>query len=107
MSKILNILIVVACATVISCQGTGVDQKQLEEVKSELEQIKAYVADVHAYQESTQMIQNKLFKATWRSNPREMDRMFKHPYPFKDTFPFPKPPPPPPLLIIETHVIEQ
>jgi len=105
MSKILNILVVVVCATIIGCQGTGVDQKQLEEVKSELEQIKAYIADLHAYQESTQAIQNKLFKATWRSNSKEMARMFK--YIYKDTFPFPKPPPPPPPSIVETHVIEQ
>jgi hypothetical protein len=107
MSKILTILVIVACATMIGCQGTDVDQKQLEEIKSELEQIRAYMADLHAYQESTQAIQNKLFKATWRSNSREMTHMFKPPYPYKDTFPFPKPPPPPPPSIVETHVIEQ
>ena len=103
MGKTIYILIAVACATVIGCQGTGASQKQLDEVRSELEQMQAYIADLHVYLDSTQTIQNKLFKASYRSNPREMARMFERVG--IDTLPFPKPPPPP--WLGRTQVIDR
>jgi len=93
MGKIIYILIAVACATVIGCQGTGASQKQMDELRSELEQMKTYIADLHVYLDSTRTINNNLFKACYRSNPREMVRMF--PSVHQDTLPHPRPPDPP------------
>jgi hypothetical protein len=93
MSRIIYMLIAVACATLIGCQGTGASQKQLGEVRSELEQMRAYIAELQVYLDSSQAIQDRLFKTCYRSNPREMARMF--PRPTIDTLPGPKPPGPP------------
>lgn len=76
------------------CQGTGVDQRQVDEVKEQIEEIREYIAELNAYHDSVLAVQAKLYKLNWRLRPEEMERIFGAPT--KDTFPFPKPPPPPP-----------
>lgn len=93
MRKIINISIVIACATIIGCQGPGTTQEQVAELRKEIQAMEVYLESLKVYLDSVRTIQNRLFKTSYRSNPREMARMF--PSPAIDTFPNPKPPPPP------------
>ena len=76
------------------CQGPGVDQTNVDEVKEQIGEIREYIAELNTYHDSVLAVQAKIFKLHWRLRPEEMERIFGAPT--KDTFPFPKPPPPPP-----------
>lgn len=88
----------------IACQGSGVDQTKVDEVKGQIAEIREYIAELNTYHDSVLAVQANLFKLNWKIHPEEMERMFGAPT--KDTFPFPKPPPPPPYPM-ERRVIDQ
>lgn len=104
MLRISIMLICLSGLLSIYCQGTGVDQRQVDELKEQIEEIREHIAELNVYHDSVLAVQAKLYKLNWRLHPEEMERIFGAPT--KDTFPFPKPPPPPPYPM-ERRVIDQ